>query len=60
MFKKVADIVNAELSGQYQLSSFRKVSSQATAAAAWWSPLSTEEHDQLMKTLTTNKFLALK
>lgn len=35
MFKKVADIVNAELSGQYQLSSFRKVSSQATAAGTW-------------------------
>jgi len=35
MFKKVADIVSAELSGQYQLSSFRKVPSQATVAGTW-------------------------
>lgn len=35
MFNKVADIVNAELSGQYQLSSFRKISSQATIAWTW-------------------------
>lgn len=35
MFKKVADIANAELEGKYQLSSFRKVSSQATTAGVW-------------------------
>ena len=35
MFNKVADIVTAELSGQYQLSSFRKISSQASVAWTW-------------------------
>lgn len=39
---------------------WKMVTDAATAAAAWWSPLSTEEHNQLMKTLTLNKFIALK
>lgn len=39
---------------------WKMVTDAATAAAAWGSPLSTEEHDQLMKALTTNKFIALK
>ena len=35
MFSKVADIATAELEGKYQVSSFRKVSSQATSTGTW-------------------------
>lgn len=35
MFKKVADIVSAEINWQSQLSSFRKISSQASTAWTW-------------------------
>lgn len=60
--KQLVDWVWNAVATEYNTSGtmWKMVTDAATAAAAWWSPLSTEEHDQLMKTLTTNKFLALK
>lgn len=59
----LANAVWRSLKTQYENADgtmWKEVIDALIAASSWWSPLSTEEHNQLMKSLTVSKFIALK
>lgn len=59
----LADAVWRSLKSQYISADGtmgKEVIDALIAASSGWSPLTTEEHNQLMKALTTSKFIALK
>ncbi len=59
----LADAVWRSLKSQYADADgtmWKEVIDALIAASSWWSPLTAEEHTQLMKSLTVSKFIALK